>query len=660
MGKEWTLFELAQWELYMIKGLYLLNIILVLQLSVAQAAPFISKDHKAVADNVLYLQKKLKQASADQVNKIAQYLAYIRLTPDMKNYKMDVSRLLNSSLQFILCDSLENTTCLESSSEILPSSLMRVDANVNLGIPIYAGEKLEMDYYFTKGWFDNYIKKQKPFIIPEQTVAQQLAREIKNSDVKSVWMALYGIDDIQDSMSSVFQAVKDQVTQNIPIKAVVDVSDAPMPNGMTRDYDLVKKDGFYQIINMNADIDYSYTQPSNRSNWAFGAPLWAADFLREAAEQTQDMKLNAAKLFVGTQMLKLDDNFIGNGQAAVNDLVWMTVNKETLTAEQTVTRIAYQYNGTMDFLRLLNHNTLKNDESRARIEYPFAGIMHNKFLVFENSKNEKSVWTGTANISRTCMGSEENANLSILIKNDLIAESFLTEFNEMFNPYLNENRPESLITGAFHNKKRPNTQRNFVFADATQVRVHFSPTDDAEHRVILPLLYSARKGDKLRISMFGSGGYELVRALQAAVARGVEIKIAVDRLSGAGNGSWAKSPNGNLFDKNPFAEKPKGLIEIRVSDWSGLNHHKTASLTRRLKKGGYRPETIVIGSQNWSASGNDLNDENLVTITNKKKALDIMLDFNREFDEKIWIASRRIDRSTIKLLPVADTSAEAN
>lgn len=644
----------------MMKIINVLSVVVALQMSFAQAQNFESKDTKAVADNVLYLRKTLKHAPADQVNKIAKYLAYIKLTPDMKNYKMDVSRLLGSSLQFILCDGLENTSCLEAIPTIAPSSTMRLDVVGSLGSPVKAGKKLDIDYYFTRGWFDNYVKKQKPFIIPEKTVAMQLASEIKKENVKSVWMALYGIDDIQGSMSSVYGAVAEKVMQKVPIQAVVDVSDAPMPNGMLRDHDLVKKGNKYEVINMPGAIDYSYIVPQNRANWAFGAPLWTEDFLRDAAEQTKAMKQNAAKLYVATEILKLDENFVGNGKAVINDAVWMTVNKNAQTADQTVTRMSYQYNATMDFMRLLNTNSHTNEEAMAHVEYPYAGIMHNKFVVFENDKKEKSVWTGTANIARTCMGSEENANLSILIKNDLISQAFLGEFNEMFSPSANVNRPESLVTGAFHNKKRPNTHRNFIFDDATQVRVHFSPTDDAEHKVILPMLYSARKGDLLRISMFGSGGYELVRALQSAVARGVDIKIAVDRLSGAGNGSWVKSPNGNLFDKNPFAENPAGSVEVRVSDWPGLNHHKSATLTRRLKNGKFHPETIIIGSQNWSASGNDLNDENLVTITNKKKALSIMLDYNREFDEKIWVASRKVDRNSIKALPVGEASEEAN
>ncbi|MBC7457687.1 MAG: hypothetical protein H7235_05375, partial [Bdellovibrionaceae bacterium] len=315
------------WKLHTMKVINLLCFVVAMQLTVAHAENFESNDTKAVADNVLYLRKNLKKEPIDQVNKIAKYLAYIQLTPDMKNYKMDVSRLLGSSLQFILCEGLENTTCLEEASTISSSSITRVDTVKNLGVPINAGKELDIDYYFTQGWFDNYIKKQKPFIIPQKTVAMQLASEIKKENVKSIWMALYGIDDIQGSMSSVYQAVEEKVAQYIPVQAVVDVSDAPMPNGMLRDLDLVKKGDIFDVINMPGTIDYAYIVPQNRANWAFGAPLWTADFLRDAAAQTQMMKPNAAKLYVGTKMLQLDTNFIGNGKAVIGDAVWMTVNK---------------------------------------------------------------------------------------------------------------------------------------------------------------------------------------------------------------------------------------------------------------------------------------------------------------------------------------------
>ncbi len=630
----------------MLKIINLISFILALQLSPAQAQTFEPQDQKAVVENLQYLKSSFKRVPPNQLRKIAKYLAFIKLTPRMKNYKMDVSRLLGSSLQFILCDNLEDTSCLEATPLFVLNSDMRQDTEKYLGLPIKAGKKLEIEYYFTQGWFDNYTKRQKPFIIPQKTLAMHLAHEIENNDVHSIWLAMYGIDDIHGSMSPVFNAIADKVNQNISVQAVVDVNDSPAANSMIRDYDLVRKENSYDIVNINGALDFSYINPDNRANWVFGSPPWAQDFLKNAAAATFSFKSNQAKEFVATKLLHIDEKFIGNSKAALDDSVWMAANKNFTASQEELVRIAFQYSGTMDFMRMLNVKKQANQEAMTHIEFPFTGIMHNKFVVLENLNKQKSVWTGTANISQTCMGREENANVSIFIKNDFIANAFLTEFKEMFTPTDDKNRPESLVTGLFHTKKRPNTKRNFIFDDGTQVRVHFSPTDDAEHKVILPLLYSAKNGDQLRISMFGTGGFELVRAIQAAVARGVVIKLALDSLNSAGSGSWIKSPHGNLFDPNPFSKKPTGSIEVRLSDWSGLNHHKSATLTRYGSDGTYRPETLIVGSQNWSASGNDLNDENVVTITNKKSALEIMLAFNQEFDEKIWVASKAIAPGT--------------
>jgi hypothetical protein len=244
------------------------------------------------------------------------------------------------------------------------------------------------------------------------------------------------------------------------------------------------------------------------------------------------------------------------------------------------------------------------------------------------------------------LGEEVNANVALEIENDLIGSAFLTEFEEMFEPSMEVSgssrqarspRDQKFRVGRFHLNKTPNTPRYFRFKDGTEVRLHFSPTDDGEHRVLLPMIHSLKEGDLLRISMFGGAGLELVRAMQFAAARGAEIRIVMDRKLGEQTSSWLRSPLGNLLEQNPYGSK--GRIRVRRSQWAGQNHHKTASLTRREGEV-YRPEILVVGSQNWSASGNDLNDENLLTIRHRKRALLEAQSFNDYFDQDLWRTSR--------------------
>ena len=92
-------------------------------------------------------------------------------------------------------------------------------------------------------------------------------------------------------------------------------------------------------------------------------------------------------------------------------------------ANDTKTNIAFQYNGTPTMLSLLNNGIKSDDDAKGRIEWPDNGIMHNKFMVFEKGGNKKSVWTGTANVAETCMGTERNSNVGVFIDNTAVAEA---------------------------------------------------------------------------------------------------------------------------------------------------------------------------------------------------------------------------------------------
>lgn len=305
--------------------------------------------------------------------------------------------------------------------------------------------------------------------------------------------------------------------------------------------------------------------------------------------------------------------------------------------------IVFQYPPTIEMCTALNAN-LNFENSRVRLEWPSANIMHNKFFVFDDGR-DKSVWTGTANVSKNCMGDEDFANMAVYIKNTEVAEAYLAEFEEMFNFSKSDEIKAPTRVGRFHQNKRPNTQRYFVFNDETELRVHFSPTDDGEHRSILPMLLSAREGDVIRISMFGSGGIEYVRAIQYAVAQGAHVKLFVDRdTSFQVANSWInrKAPV-RIQSRNPYGMF-KGKLEIRHTNWGAgnMNHHKTASLARKTPRG-MLAQQLIVGSQNWSLPGNDENDENMLSIRNVKNGLAAAKAFSEHFDSMIWPTGKTVE-----------------
>lgn len=480
-----------------------------------------------------------------------------------------IQRLFIASTQFLDCPVMTDWECLEKNPEFAPTAEFR-NAKSDVTTAVKAGSTLDMDVFFTEAWDGS----------PRGMVSDRFAERINKDSAKSLSLAMYGIDDINDSMSNVYQAILKRSKTKSQVRAVVDVMG-------------FEKGATPWVFNY---VD----QPQFESEWLFG----------------------------------------------------QSKNPETPEAM----RMTFQYDGTPSFIRDLNEGITTQDESRVRLEWATARIMHNKFAVMENAQGKKSVWTGTANISKNCMGVEANANMSVYIRNDAIAGAFLDQFNLMFNfdksievkskQVRAVSAEEPSVVGRFHRTKYPVNKRLFTFDDGTKLRVHFAPTDDAEHRVIIPMLMSAKKGDEIRIAMFGGTGYELVRAMQYAAAKGADVKIAFDRRLGHGLTSWIRDSILNVNMENPYANKfdnagvTPGKISYRVSTWTGKNHYKAGTLTRRLGNGKMRPEQIIVGSQNWSAGGNDYNDENLISIQNVNYGVKAASMFNTEFDTRLWVKSK--------------------
>jgi phosphatidylserine/phosphatidylglycerophosphate/cardiolipin synthase-like enzyme len=481
-----------------------------------------------------------------------------------------IQRLFIASTQFLECKNLLDWECLEKAPRLKPRADFRIPLKENLGTPIIAGDKLDMDVFFTQGWDGS----------PRSGVAEKFTEKLEKDVGKSLSIAMYGIDDIKGSMSGVYNAIENHAkTSSVDVRAVIDVS------------------GFEK------------------------GTAWVFDYVRP-----DDNSPNFEKWLFGT-------------------------SKTGIGMHST-----FQYDGTPNFIHALNDGIKNQEDSRVRIEWSTSHIMHNKYAVLENHDGIKSVWTGTANISKNCMGIEANSNMAVYIRNDLIAKAFLDQFNLMFNfdPTLkvksklvvNSDDKNPTQVGRFHRNKYPVSNRFFKFRDGTNLRVHFAPTDDAEHRVILPMLLSANAGDEIRISMFGGTGYEIIRAMQYAVAKGANVRIAFDVRLGHGLTSWTRDSILNVFMKNPYIGRAgvpankAGSIKVRMSTWKGKNHYKVGTLTRKRPNGSMLAEQIIIGSQNWSGGGNDYNDENLISIQNLKHDVLSAKMFNNEFDTRLWPKSR--------------------
>ena len=233
-----------------------------------------------------------------------------------------------------------------------------------------------------------------------------------------------------------------------------------------------------------------------------------------------------------------------------------------------------------------------------------AAIMHNKFFIFDNKK----VFTGSANITQTDF-TEFNSNTSILINSKEIAQIYTNEFEQMFN-------------GKFHYYKKQN-KNNEIDLNGTKISSYFSPQDKIITTKIIPLIEKAE--NKIYISTFFITNHELKTALINAKNRGIDIKIIND----ATNASNKYNINKELRDSG---------IKVKTENYAGKNHSKNIIIDNNIS---------IIGSMNFTNSGERRNDENVIIIKDK--------DINNYLNEIFKYLWNKIPQKYENIDPLAES-----
>ena len=510
-----------------------------------------------------------------------------------------LGRLTQSSTEFLFCANPNDFECIEQVPRITPTAKHRVeDPTLKLGklkiVPDSFNDKMEVH-------FNEQLLVHEDLYTPATGVARKLEdliNEVKPGKDNGIFMSLYGIDDIrvvQDevgskkaSMKGVYDAIVNQHKNNVLVQGVFDTV------------------AIHKNVPKGIKLIFSYQKPKDKEELA----RWIFSPLKNPM-----------------------------------------IDKDTKRPIAGHTNMRFMYNvGTQNLVNELNSGAKSFSDTKARFEKPDAKIMHNKFFVTQNN-GKMAVWTGTTNIARTCLGTERNSNLSVIIREKNIAQVYKDEFTEMHDLKTEEPKVNSKFDGIgkktfpigkFKKDKTPNTHRLFKFAeDNTFVRVYFSPTDDGEHRAVLPMLHSALPGDKIIISMFCATGIEYVRAIQWAAARGVDVQIIVDSPTACGLNAWAGlGGQSSLLEDNLFADLFKGAMKDvsmsfnnkgRGEIWK-QNHQKIGMLLRKQPNGKLVAEHFLFGSQNWSEGGNDGSDENMMAISRVNNSLPIGDKFLEHFN----------------------------
>ncbi|MBQ9245974.1 phosphatidylserine/phosphatidylglycerophosphate/cardiolipin synthase family protein [bacterium] len=220
--------------------------------------------------------------------------------------------------------------------------------------------------------------------------------------------------------------------------------------------------------------------------------------------------------------------------------------------------------------------TYKTDEEYEN--HNQSAIMHNKFFIFDN----KRVWTGSANITSTDL-SGFNSNYAVLIDSSEVAKIYSAEFEQMFN-------------GKFHKYKNDFKVNEIKINDETVVKPVFSPQHNTMQTEIIPLIEKAN--NYIYIPMFFITHKGFANALINAHKRGVEVKVIHDATNAHANNTTHK------------ILRSEG-IKVKTENYAGKMHAKVLIIDDKIS---------LIGSMNYTNSGNNKNDENIVIIKDAEVA----------------------------------------
>lgn len=256
-------------------------------------------------------------------------------------------------------------------------------------------------------------------------------------------------------------------------------------------------------------------------------------------------------------------------------------------------RFVYDENYNTDKTYYTANNIIKNlaiDSKSDRSESITSSnyLMHNKFIIFDN----KIVYTGSMNFSKNGLSGYDQNDI-VIIKSKEIASLYEKEFDQM-------------ISGHFHKGKTKHNLSNKFQLGNSIVEVYFSPQDKTSNRII-EIIHSAKKSIYVPAFLITHSGIsnELIKAHN----RGVDVKIIIDA-----NNIYIKNSKHQLLRKSG--------IPLKVENYAGKLHAKSMIIDEKY---------IILGSMNFSNSGENKNDENTLIIENPQLA-----HYYQEFFKYLW------------------------
>lgn len=215
-----------------------------------------------------------------------------------------------------------------------------------------------------------------------------------------------------------------------------------------------------------------------------------------------------------------------------------------------------------------------------------SALMHNKFFVIDHG----SVWTGSMNATEN--GSTRNNNNGILIRSPEIAENYAAEFAEMFE------------LGSFGPRSPSATPNTLVRLPEADIYNYFGPEDDLRSKV-LRYLRLAKK--EIRFMAFSFTDDEVGQMMVERYRDGIDVAGVIEKRASS-------------LESSEYGRMREAGIPVMTDANRYLMHHKVIVVDRTW---------TILGSVNFSASGFDRNDENLLIIKSPTLARTMLEEYDR-------------------------------
>ncbi|MBS6603180.1 MAG: DUF1669 domain-containing protein [Brachyspira sp.] len=203
-----------------------------------------------------------------------------------------------------------------------------------------------------------------------------------------------------------------------------------------------------------------------------------------------------------------------------------------------------------------------------------------------------------------------NQNSIVIINSKSVAQIYKNEFEQMFS-------------GKFHTLKTKTKNQNIILSDGTKITILFSPQDKGITNTVIHLVNSAK--NEIYIPAFLITHKGLTNALLNAHKRGVTVRLIID------------ATNTNTRNSTLTTLRSNG-IPVKVENYAGKMHSKIIIIDKKY---------VITGSTNFSNSGENKNDENMIIIENQKIA-----KFYADFFEYLW---SKIPDKYLKINPPAES-----